>query len=131
MLVCVIQSSAVHIDFDDVEISWLKNVAVYAFPTNDAKNQSIPLLKITGIASTDIEDGVQIKPTFSASDCFGNEMELQIVNATEASKNSISTDLIYSLLNFNFKQYPEAYLCIKTKYDQQFQHMGQHSKFSK
>lgn len=130
MFVCINQVSAVHIDFDDAETSWLKNVAVYAVPISDIQNQSTPLLKITGLASVDIEDGVHIKPTYSATDCIGNETELQIINAAE-SPNSINTDLIISLLNFDSNQYTTAYLCIKTKYDHNFQHMGHKSKFSK
>lgn len=130
VFVCIKHSSAVHIDFDDVETSWLKNIAVYALPVSDIENQSIPLLKITGISPADIEDGVHIRPTFSATDCIGNDTDLQIVNATESS-NNIKTDLFISLLNFDFKQYASAYLCIKTKYDHHFQHMGHKSKFSK
>lgn len=128
MLVCVVQSSVCHIDFDDVETSWLENVAVQVLPNSNMK--SMPLLKLTGLASTDIEDGVQIKPTFSATDCIGNETELQIVNTVEPLQNRINTDLFFSLMNFNFKQYSAAYLCIKPKDDHNFQHMGLNSKFS-
>lgn len=130
MFVCIKQSSAVHIDFDDVETSWLEKVSVHALPISDFQNQSTPILKITGLASVDIEDGVHIKPTFSATDCIGNGTELQIINATESS-NSINTDLFISLLSFDFKQHTSAYLCIKSNYDHNFRHMGHKSKFSK
>lgn len=121
------ESYAVHIDFDDAETSWLKNVAVQVIPANSISDRSVPLLKISGLASTDIEDGVRIKPTLSPLDCIGNQTELQIINSL--NKNNINTDLIVSLNNFNFKIYPEAYLCIRTNYENVFQHMGSQSKF--
>lgn len=125
LVVFITKSSSEHIDFDDVETSWLKNVTVYVLPT-----QSIQMLKITGLASADIEEGVHIKPTFSPKECIGNETEFQITNQDESPNNSINTDIIILSSNFKFKQY-SAYLCIKTKYDHHFQHMGQQSKFSK
>lgn len=115
-----VHASEMHIDFDDVETSWLKNVAVHAFPVANAHSS---ILQITGLATTDIEDGIEIKPTYSANDCFGNETELPI--------SSFNSSVIVSLKDFHFKQHSEAYLCIKTKYDQNFQHMGLKSKFSK
>lgn len=125
--------SATHIDFDDVETSWLKNVVVHVFQVDNV-NSSILSLKITGLALIDIQDGVQIKPTYSASNCIGNDTEFQVIhNATTASAPSSppNSDLIVSLNNFQFTQRSEAYLCIKTKYDHSFQHMGLKSKFSK
>lgn len=128
LLIVLVHASATHIDFDDVETSWLKNVVVNVFEVDNV-HSSILSLKITGLALIDIQDGVQIKPTFSASNCIGNETELQVIhNAAPASTNS---DLIVLLNNFQFTQRPEAYLCIKTKYDHSFQHMGLKSKFSK
>lgn len=128
LLIVLVQASASHIDFDDVETSWLKNVVVHVFQVDNV-HSSIQSLKITGLALTDIQDGVHIKPTFSTSDCIGNETELQIIhNAVPSSTNS---DLIVSLNNFHFKQRSKAYLCIKTNYDHSFQHMGLKSKFSK
>lgn len=120
------------IDFDDVETSWLKNVAVQLLPSGIGRDQSVPMLKLSGLAAVDIEDGVRIKPTLSPTNCMGNETDLQIVNDA-SSKNSINrtTDLIVSLNSFDFKRKPTAYLCIKTKYDHLFQHMGNKSKFLK
>lgn len=131
LVVFIAKSGSEPIDFDDVETSWLKNVAVYVLPTNNMRNHSTQMLKITGLASADIEDGVHIKPTFSSKECIGNENELQITNKNESPNNSINTDIIILLSNFEFKHYSSAYLCIKTKYDHHFQHMGQKSKFSK
>lgn len=120
------------IDFDDVETLWLKNVAVQLLPIGSVRDQSVPMLKLTGLAAVDIEDGVRIKPTLSPTNCLGNETDLQIVNDAP-SKNSIdrTNGLIVSLSNFDFKRQPTAYLCIKTKYDHLFQHMGTKSKFLK
>lgn len=131
LLTVLIQPNATHIDFDDVETSWLKNIEVHEIPINgNIRNQSTTqLLKITGLATADIEDGVFIKATYSTSTCTGNETDLQIIN--NSSENSINTDFIISLKNFNFKQNTVAYLCIKSKYDEHFQHMGPKSKFSK
>lgn len=126
--IVLVQANATRIDFDDVETLWLKNIAVHVLPVGNA-HSSIPSLKITGLTLTDIEDGIQIKPTFSASSCSGNETELPIIDA--AAPPSIISDLIVSLNNFHFKQHSAAYLCIKTKYDQNFQHMGNNSKFLK
>lgn len=128
LLIVLVQASATHIDFDDVETSWLKNVVVHVFQIDNV-HSSIQSLKITGLALIDIQDGVHIKPTFSTSDCIGNETELQIIH--NAAPSSTNSDLIVSLNNFHFKQRPEAYLCIRTKYDHSFQHMGLKSKFSK
>lgn len=127
LIVLVQRASAVHINFDDVETSWLKNVAVHVFPIGNVRS-SVPSLKITGLASSDLEDGFQIKPTFSTSQCIGNETELQIIDTTFSSVNA---ELIVSFKNFNFKQHLEAYLCIKTKDDDRFLHMGPNSKFRK
>lgn len=128
LLIVLMQASATHIDFDDVETSWLKNVVVNVFQIDNV-HSSILSLKITGLALIDIQDGVHIKPTFSTSDCIGNETELQIIH--NAAPSSSDSDLIVSLNNFHFEQRSEAYLCIKTKYDHSFLHMGLNSKFSK
>lgn len=122
LLIVLVHASASHIDFDDVETSWLRNIAVHVFPIGHI-HASTQALRITGLASTDIEDGIHIKPTFSTNDCISNETELEIIKS--------KSDLIVSLNNFHFKQHSEAYLCIKTKYDDKFLHMGQNSKFSK
>lgn len=129
----IAQSNAVHIDFDDVETSWLKNVAVHLLPVNSVRNQTIPLLKVTGLAAEDIEDGVRIKATLSPTNCLGNATDLEIINETveKNAANSNTTDLFVSLANFNFKRQPAAYLCIRTKYDHLFQHMGVKTKFPK
>lgn len=132
LIIFVSPSNAAHIDFDDVETSWLKNVAVQLLPVGSVRNQSMPLLKITGLSSDDIEDGVYIKPTFSDTECLSNETDLQIINDSP-SNNSLkrTIDLIVSLNNFDFKRQPTAYLCIKAKQDHRFQHMGSKSKFLK
>lgn len=132
LLAFLSKSNAGHIDFDDAETTWLKNVAIQLLPIGNGWNQSTPLLKLTGLATADIEDGVRIKATLSPSNCLGNETDLQIVNDAP-SENSINrtTDLIVSLHNFDFKRQATAYLCIKTKYDHLFQHMGTKSKFVK
>lgn len=132
LLIILVHASATHIDFDDVETSWLKNVVVQVFQVDNV-HSSILSLKITGLALIDIQDGVQIKPTYSASNCIGNETELQIIHigAPHGASSAINSDLIVSLNNFQFAQRSEAYLCIKTKYDHSFQHMGLKSKFSK
>lgn len=129
LVIFTTQMSSEHINFDDVETSWLKNVAVYILPKN--KNQSSNYLKITGLSSVDIEDGVQIKPTFSSENCIGNQTDLQIIDIDKHPTNSINIDLIVSLSNFKFQHHNTAYLCIKTKYDQHFQHMGHKSEFTK
>lgn len=129
----IIPSNATHIDFDDVETAWLGNVVVHLLPASGIRNQTMPLLKVTGLASVDIEDGIRIKATLSSTNCLGNETDLQIINDAP-SKNSINrniTDLIVALDNFNFKRQSTAYLCIQTKYDHRFQHMGDRSKFPK
>lgn len=129
----ITQSNAGHIDFDDAETLWLKNVAVNLLPANSVRNQTLPVLKVTGLATTDIEDGVRIKATLSQTNCMGNESELQIISQTP-SRNDIdsnTTDLIVSLDHFDFKQQSAAFLCIKTKYDHRFQHMGTKTRFSK
>lgn len=128
LLIVLVHASATHIDFDDVETSWLKNAVVHVFQVDNV-HSSILSLKITGLALIDIQDGVQIKPTYSASNCIGNETELQIIH--NAAPSSTNSDLIVSLNKFQFTQRSEAYLCIKTKYDHSFQHMGLKSKFSK
>lgn len=128
LIIVSMHASATHIDFDDVETSWLKNVAVHVFPIGNGHSSTLAL-KITGLALTEIDDGVHIKPTFSSNDCIGNGTELQIVNT--AALSSTNSDLIVSLNNFHFKQHSEAYLCIKTKYDHIYTHMGLTSKFSK
>lgn len=132
LLVFLSKSNAGHIDFNDGETMWLKNVAVQLLPFGNGGNQSTPLLKLTGLATFDIEDGVRIKATLSPTNCLGNETDLQIVNDAP-SKNSINrtTDLIVSLHNFDFNRQPTAYLCIKTRYDHLFRHMGNKSKFLK
>lgn len=126
LLIVLVHASASHIDFDDVETSWLKNVVADVFQVDNV-HSSILSLKITGLNSADIQDGVQIKPTYSASNCIGNETELQVIH----NASSTNADLIVSLNNFQFAQRSEAYLCIKTKYDHTFQHMGLKSKFTK
>lgn len=126
------QSNSGHIGFDDIETLWLKNVAVQLLPQSIVQNRTMPLLKVTGMATVDIEDGVRIKGTLSPTHCLGNETDLQIINDTPPNNNiQRTTDLDVSLDNFNFKQQPAAYLCIKTKNDDHFQHMGAKSKFSK
>lgn len=128
LLIVLVHASATHIDFDDVETSWLKNVVVNVFQVDNV-HSSLLSLKITGLALIDIQDGVQIKPTYSASNCVGNETELEIIHNDTSS--STDSDLIVLMNNFQFTQSSEAYLCIKTKYDHSFQHMGIKSKFSK
>lgn len=126
------QSNAGHIDSDDFETLWLKNVDVQLLPHSIVQNRTMPLLKVTGIATADIEDGVRIKGTLSPTSCLGNETDLQIINDTPSNNNiHLTTDLDVSLDNFNFEQQPAAYLCIKTTNDDHFQHMGARSKFSK
>lgn len=120
----LVHASASYKDFDDVDTLWLKNVTVQVLPIGNA-HSSMVSLKITGLAFDDIEDGIHIKPTFSASNCIGNETTLS------AAPSSFDSDMIVSLVNFHFKQHSAAYLCIKTKYDQIFQHMGPKSKFPK
>lgn len=130
LVIFVAQLNAVHIDFDDAETSWLKNVAVDILPVGDT--QKLSMLKLTGLATADIEDGVRIKPTFSETVCAGNETDLQIINdVTSANSINRTTDLILSLAKFNFKRNTPAYLCIKTKFDHAFQHMGLKTKFPK
>lgn len=128
LLIVFVHANATHIDFDDAETSWLRNVVVNVFEIDNV-HSSILSLKITGLALIDIQDGVQIKPTYSVNNCIGNETELQIIH--NATSSSTSSDLIVLLNNFQFTQRLEAYLCIKTKYDHSFQHMGLKSKFSK
>lgn len=128
LLIVLVHANEAHINFDYDETLWLKNISVHVFPIGNV-HASIPSLKITGLAFADIEDGVQIKPTFSASDCKGNETELQIINTT--APTSANTELVVSLSKFHFKQHSEAYLCIQTKFDRTFQHMGYNSMFSK
>lgn len=132
LVIFIVQSNAAHIDFEDAEESWLKDVTVHYLPLRMIQNKTTPLLKVSGLATDDIEDGVRIKATLSGSNCMGNESDLQIINDAP-SKNSINrtTDLIVSIENFEFQRQSTAYLCIKTKYDHGFQHMGERSKFSK
>lgn len=125
LLIVLVNTNAAHIDFDDVETSWLKNITVHVFPNGNIHSSKLSLI-ITGLALADIEDGVQIKPTFSKSHCISNETELFVTNSA-----ATLSGIIVSLNNFNFKEHPEAYLCIKTKYDHGFQHMGYKSKFPK
>ena len=127
----ITQSNAGHIDFDDAETLWLKNVAVNLLPANSVRNQTLPVLKVTGLATTDIEDGVRIKATLSQANCMGNESDLQIISQPRNNSDFNTTDLILSLDHFDFKRQPAAYLCIKTKYDHGFQHMGTKTKFPK
>lgn len=129
----IAQSNAEHIDFDDVETEWLENVGVYLLPPSSVRNQTMPLLKVTGLATDDIDDGVRIKATLSSTNCLGNETDLPIINEApfKDSINPNITDLIVSLGEFNFKRQSAAYLCIKTKYDALFQHIGAKSKFPK
>lgn len=124
----VTQLNAVHIDFDDADTSWLENVTVHMLPDS----QKLTKLKVTGLKTAEIEDGIRIQPTFSDKYCSGNETDLSIINDA-LSINSINhtTNLIVSLDNFDFKRNKAAYLCIKTKFDHIFQHMGPKSKFSK
>lgn len=124
----VTQLNAVHIDFDDADTSWLENVTVQMLPDS----QKLTKLKVTGLKTAEIEDGIRIRPTFSDKYCSGNETDLPIINDA-LSKNSINhtTNLIVSLDNFDFKRNKAAYLCIKTKFDHIFQHMGPKSKFTK
>lgn len=119
-----------HIDFDDIESIWLKNVSVMRLPV--ANDQRQILLKITGLPAIDSEDDIQIKPTFSATECIGNESNLQIINDLPSANTINRTiDLIIALGDFNFRSQTEAYLCIKTKYETFFQHMGIKSKIEK
>lgn len=124
------QINAVHIDFDDAETSWLKNIAVRLLPVSGGQKQI--MLKLTGLVTADIEDGVRIKPTFSDSNCAGNESDLPIINDAPWKNNiNRTSDFIVSLADFDSKQNKVAYLCIKTKLDYIFQHMGPKSEFQK
>lgn len=127
---CTIVTSEVgaHIDFDDIELAWLKNVTVNWLPVE--KNQRQNCLQIVGLPPMDNEDDLKIRPTFSAIDCVSNETNLQILNNIPTADNR-STELIVSLGNFDFKHKPAAYLCIQTKYENFFQHMGIRSKLEK
>lgn len=132
VVLSITQLNATHIDFDDVEESWLKNVAVQMLPVSVSPLQQKQLmLKVSGLAIADIEDGVRIKATFSPTFCNSNEPNLQIINDASLKMNTNRTvDLIVSLANFDFKRNAVAYLCIKTS-DPYFQHMGPKSQFSK
>lgn len=130
-LIFFLSSSEAMNDFDE-ETYWLKNITVQLLPVGSIQNQSIPLLKIAGLATAEIKYGVRIKPTLLANKCLNNEADLQIINDAPL-KNSINhtTDLIVSFNKFDFKRQPAAYLCIKTENDQHFIHMGSKSKFPK
>lgn len=120
------------IDFDNVDTLWFKNAIVDPIATNQSGyNNSVPLLKIHGFRGIDADDGMRVRPTFSKSDCNNNEVDLQIVNDIFASAINRSTDLMVALNNFDFGKNTNAYLCIKNRYDDYFQHMGANSKFSK
>lgn len=121
------------IDFDDVESSLWKNATVTLLPTiRNSNSNTVPLLKIQGLTAFDTEDDIILKPTFSETDCTGDESDLQIVNDVFFVNGIAQTnDLIVALNNFDFKQHKAAYLCIKTKYDSYFLHMGIKSKFTK
>lgn len=127
---CAIVTSEVgaHIDFDDIELAWLKNVTVNWLPVE--KNEQKNWLQIVGLPPMDNEDDLKIRPTFSPTDCVSNETNLQILNSIPTANNR-STELIVSLGNFDFKHKAAAYLCIQTKYETFFQHMGIRSKLEK
>lgn len=124
----VISEVGAHIDFDDIELAWLKNVTVTWLPAG--KNQRQNWLQIVGLPPMENEDDLKIRPTFSSTDCVSNETNLQILNSIPTANNR-STELIVSMGDFDFKRRPAAYLCIQTKYETFFQHMGNRSKLEK
>lgn len=134
--IIILPSNASHdidFNFDDVESSLWKNATVTLLPTNKNSNSNaVPLLEIQGLTAFDTEDDIRLKPTFSETDCTGDESDLQIVNDVFLVNGISQTkDLIVALNNFDFKQHKAAYLCIKTKYESYFSHMGIKSKFTK
>lgn len=120
------------VDFDNVDTLWFKDAIVDPIATNQSGyNNTVPLIKLHGFKGIDADDGIRVRPTFSKSDCNNNEGDLQIVNDIFASAINRSTDLLLALNNLDFGKNANAYLCIKNKYDDYFQHMGANSKFSK
>lgn len=131
--IIILPTNASHIDFDDVESSLWKNAVVTLLPTSKNSNSNtVPLLKISGLTAFDAEDSIRLKPTFSETECEGDESDLQVINDIFLVNGIAQTsDLIVALNNFDFKHHTAAYLCIKTKYEPFFSHMGIKSKFTK
>lgn len=126
---CTFETRA-HIDFEDIETLWLKDATVQQLPAT--KNQRRNLLRISGLPTIDKDDDIQIMPTLSATQCNGNEPNLKIINELPIGISlNRTTELLVSLEDFHFRQHPAAYLCIKSKYEEFFQHMGIKSKFEK
>lgn len=122
VVLLISELNAKHIDFDDAEVSWLRDVAV----------EEVLTLKLTGLPSIEIEDGVRIKATFAPNDCHNNETDLRIFNAAPSKGTHARTsDLFISLSDIDFKGYSTAYLCIRTALDHMFLHMGPKSQFAK
>lgn len=115
--------SASHIDFDDVETSWLKDIVIHALPSSVNRNLSSTLVKISGLPLDEIESGVRFQPTFSPTKCDPKEPDLQIVS------NS-SIDLILSVNKFGAKD-DSVYLCVKSAFSTYFQPLGEQSKIKK
>lgn len=132
-------NAAESIDFDNVDRLWFNEAVIYPIPVNQTGfNNTVPLLKIHGLKAIDADDEIRVKPTFSTSDCMNTEADLQIVNsifepsstAATANEKHSSSDLFVALNNFDFGPNVNAYLCIKSRYENDFQHMGANSKFS-
>lgn len=120
------------IDFDAVDLIWFKDAAVAAVPRNTSGyNNTVPLLKIHGLKAIDADDQLRIKPTFSSDDCANDESDMQIVNDIFPSTIDPSVDLLVALNNFQFGRRTEAFLCIKSQYDADFQPMGANSTFTR
>lgn len=126
-------NAAESIDFDNADTSWFTDATVYSVPANQTGyNNTVPLLKIHGLKAIDADDEIRVKPTFSTTDCQNNKPELKIVNNIYAASqgSGSNSDVIVALKHFDFGPNVNAYLCIKSKYENDFQHMGANSKFS-
>lgn len=131
-LVPSLSSAKQDIDFDAVDSLWFKDATIVAVPKNTTGyNNTVPLLRIHGLKAIDAEDHIRVKPTFSRSDCVNDEHDLQIVNDMFAPTIDPSVDLLVAVNNFEFGQLPAAFLCIKSKYDADFQPMGANSTFTR
>lgn len=132
-IIVVPLNAADSIDFDNADTLWFKEAIITPVPINQTGyNNTVPLIKIQNLKAIDADDQIRVKPTFSDADCANDEPDLQIVNSIfEPPTGTHSNgDLIVALNNFEYKLNVNVYLCIKSKYEKDFQHMGANSKFS-
>lgn len=121
-----------HIDFDDVETAWLKNIVVRTLPRSigdDVGGEPTIHVKIIGLTNDEIEAGVRFQPSLSPDKCTGNEFDLKIVNDMPFTNGvNQTTDLIVAVNKIHFKNSSTVYLCIKSVFSSYFQSLGEQSK---